>query len=101
MKRLLGFPADGELHLAKDAEKAEGRRNKRVHMVEISPIPLIMALWAFTWCVQPGLSHLLFLLLQTFDFSSGPEIHELSEVGTETRDKTPEVYGYCLKLALL
>lgn len=84
-KRLLGFPADSELHLAEDAEKAEGQRNKCVYMVEISPIPLIMALWTFTWCVQPGLSHLLFLLLKTSDFSSGPETHELSEVGTETR----------------
>ena len=54
-------------------------------MVEVSRIPLITVLWAFTWCVQPRSSHLLFLLLQTFDFSSSAETHELSEVGIETR----------------
>lgn len=32
------------------------------------------------WLMTP-----LFQLLQTFDFSSGPETHQLSEAGTETR----------------
>lgn len=41
MKRLLGFPAERELHLTKDAEKAEGWRNNCECMVEV---PLIMAL---------------------------------------------------------
>lgn len=41
MKRLIDFPAESELHLAKDAEKAKGWRNKCVCMVEV---PLIVAL---------------------------------------------------------
>lgn len=87
MRRLLGFPADSELHLAKDAERTGGWRNNYVYMVEVFSDLLIKAPCASTWYVQPGLSHLLFLLLPSsaFDFNSGLETHELQG---QDRDKS-------------
>lgn len=66
-ERLCGFPADSDLHLAEDAEKADELRSKCVYSGDILSVSVVAGIHVMA---QAGLSHLLFLLPQKSGFSS-------------------------------